>query len=985
MTASTSSAITGANPTPEQWATVYARWHGTISQAAKYIKVTLPALTAARLASALIGAYPTMTPDILCRALAVEQYPAIEIAPAIRPLFAGLTEAQMTDVLIAAFPAIMRAELDAALRLAGYLQTPPFETWLSLSGAQQFVDLQDPPHLNITGVITIEAWITLRATDGIRNIVARGYALNPNGEIFLRIIGGAYQIGTWQGTSFVADLPIPTADVGSWVHLAGVYDGSVWRLYRNGVLAAVSTPTLGAQPVASGWAIGARGPATERFFGGDMGEVRIWKVARSQAEIQANLWRRLRGDESGLAGYWPLDEGSGGVATDRGPAHTNGAITGATWQSVTQPSLPPTSTALAFNGSTSFVQIAPSEPLNKLDQATWEVWMYPLPQLGQKKVIWREFPSGVQTVWENGTIAVGAMTDQWRIASAPGFPPHRWYHVAGVLNGAALQLFINGELWALVPSQALLGSTNEWHFGRWNTTGYDFAGQLSEVRIWKLARSQAEIQSTLWQRIPGNTPGLVGYWRLDDGFGSRATDMTINADHAVLQDTIWQIPAPHRPRAVRLLNGGRIALPSNGAYNFGTGDFTLEVWIKTTASGTLISRKSTEPGPGKGGFLLVLSPQGNLKLATDNGSAFYEMFSQPTSALDNQWHHVAGVRQGGQLSLFFDGTPLPAIVRNNGPTPMDVSNDMRLLLGATDQAQEPYNQFVGVLGEVRIWNVARSRNEIWNAMDQSLSGSEPGLVGYWPLDQAGFPDAAPPHNNGQHSGSVQFVTPGAPYQRASVLRSATVLYYPLQSDAGDASGNQRHGTLNGQVSFAAGRFGQAANFMVPGASITLPDLDRYANSYTLSAWVYLRDYLNIDSQPSEYGTIFGRLAARYRDGQLQFAFYYDNAGQANNQALVFNSNSRLMLRQWQHVAVTYNHDSLLFSIYIDGKLDLQQNLSDRIKPSDQPHLPWYCSIGGWPDQSYSAASTLNGSISDAYLLTTTAAQDDLIFLANPLR
>ena len=39
---------------------------------------------------------------------------------------------------------------------------------------------------------------------------------------------------------------------------------------------------------------------------GNLSDVRIWNVARTPAEIQANYTNRLTGTEPGLVGYWPL-------------------------------------------------------------------------------------------------------------------------------------------------------------------------------------------------------------------------------------------------------------------------------------------------------------------------------------------------------------------------------------------------------------------------------------------------------------------------------------------------------------------------------------------------------------------------------------------------------------------------------------------------------------------------------------------------------
>ncbi len=43
-------------------------------------------------------------------------------------------------------------------------------------------------------------------------------------------------------------------------------------------------------------------------FKGAIDEVRLWNVCRSQTDIQSAMTKPLSGDETGLVGYWPLDE-----------------------------------------------------------------------------------------------------------------------------------------------------------------------------------------------------------------------------------------------------------------------------------------------------------------------------------------------------------------------------------------------------------------------------------------------------------------------------------------------------------------------------------------------------------------------------------------------------------------------------------------------------------------------------------------------------
>jgi Tfp pilus assembly protein PilF len=157
---------------------------------------------------------------------------------------------------------------------------------LSFNGAQDCVILGNPQHLQIVGAITLSAWIRPRATDGFRNIIAHGYT--DKSEVVLRVEAGKYSISSWEAnpdTTHAATTPIPQGDLGQWVHLAGVYDGKMWKIYRNGELAQVSLDKVGALAVEADWAIGGRGNGEERFFSGDIDEVRIYDRGLSDKEV----------------------------------------------------------------------------------------------------------------------------------------------------------------------------------------------------------------------------------------------------------------------------------------------------------------------------------------------------------------------------------------------------------------------------------------------------------------------------------------------------------------------------------------------------------------------------------------------------------------------------------------------------------------------------------------------------------------------------
>jgi hypothetical protein len=94
-----------------------------------------------------------------------------------------------------------------------------------------------------------------------------------------------------------------------------------------------NTNALGDSPTIS---IGGR--AGRNFYTGLMSELRLWRTARTQSELVANMRRRLNGDEPGLAGYYRFDDGAGSNAHDASPSGNDAAFVGPVgWASSTLP------------------------------------------------------------------------------------------------------------------------------------------------------------------------------------------------------------------------------------------------------------------------------------------------------------------------------------------------------------------------------------------------------------------------------------------------------------------------------------------------------------------------------------------------------------------------------------------------------------------------------------------------------------------------
>jgi hypothetical protein len=136
--------------------------------------------------------------------------------------------------------------------------------------------------------MTLQAWIfPTAAQSGWRTIMQRevdAYFLNASNGNGPLLPSGGGTIGG--GVNWVSG---STANpVNAWTHVALTYDGSMLRLYVNGVLASSSAQSGAIQTNSNALRIGGNVPYGE-FFQGLIDELRVYNRALSQAEIQADM------------------------------------------------------------------------------------------------------------------------------------------------------------------------------------------------------------------------------------------------------------------------------------------------------------------------------------------------------------------------------------------------------------------------------------------------------------------------------------------------------------------------------------------------------------------------------------------------------------------------------------------------------------------------------------------------------------------------
>lgn len=172
--------------------------------------------------------------------------------------------------------------------------------------------------LNVSGPFTVEAWMRAERDvtgEQISFTIAKftgdkGYRLGVNGN--RSSVNVRLDIGGWQANH---DINRP-GFFDDWVHVAGVWEKRMAKIYVNGELKILAEATAAPQPNDVPLYLLTQSFQPGAGFPGAIDEVRVWSVARTAEQIAKAMRRKLTGKEPGLVAYWDFDEPSTAFVRD---------------------------------------------------------------------------------------------------------------------------------------------------------------------------------------------------------------------------------------------------------------------------------------------------------------------------------------------------------------------------------------------------------------------------------------------------------------------------------------------------------------------------------------------------------------------------------------------------------------------------------------------------------------------------------------------
>ncbi len=617
------------------------------------------------------------------------------------------------------------------------------------------------PLINGASAATISVWMKPSAYPSAGNSkrVFEGEIQNATAGVFLELydssgnirVGGRSTTGdSFQSTTF----PYPALN--EWHLTTGVIDyaNDTIYIYLDGILVKTTavtftssvyvsgTPTTSIDTIGSNIGVGS-------YFSGALDEVRIYNTALSAAQIKA-LYDQGQADEtntgksqpqgtgnldSGLAGYWKLDDGSGTSAADTSTNGNTGTLTnGPTWGTGQ------VGGAVTLDGTNDDIRIADSAAFDVGGAGSWCLRFYPTANASSTALFMHDAASGrgfTSYKWIGAylTSASAQLATYVRIggvayttaetAHGTGYYNNAWHHVCSTFNkqlpSNRLKLYIDGVLTS--QADATNGDIDAGGYpvlGAWEDNAAYFTGSLDDVRMYNRDLSADEVAQLYRLVSPSGTDtSLKGYWSFNgkDVSGTTAYDRSGAGNTGTL--TNGPTVTPGKIGQALSFDGTNdyVSVPTAASLRPSL-PLSFSFWVKPTTVSTAQGIFGMREAVQHDGYWSAIGSDGSLAISYGDGTACdpagrRTKVTAASALVANQWQHVVGIIRGAtDMTIYINGVDVGGTYSGTGGTISYVFTSI-LRLGSHGGSSGCGAAYLnGSLDEVRFFNTALSAAQV---------------------------------------------------------------------------------------------------------------------------------------------------------------------------------------------------------------------------------------------------------------------------------
>lgn len=196
-------------------------------------------------------------------------------------------------------------------------------------------------YVNVGNTLTIEAWVKPTDLDNRYGIFS-GRLNDGTGRFQLEVGAGTNRVAVTSPGTYVAQTNDHAIAPNEWTHIAYTRsgEGATHKIYINGVAQTLISNADYTFSDHSGDKVIGSGTSGGNLLPGQIDELRVWSVARTETQIRDNMHKTLNGDETNLVAYYRFNHISGTGLDDLTTNNNDGTLmsmTDADWVASTVP------------------------------------------------------------------------------------------------------------------------------------------------------------------------------------------------------------------------------------------------------------------------------------------------------------------------------------------------------------------------------------------------------------------------------------------------------------------------------------------------------------------------------------------------------------------------------------------------------------------------------------------------------------------------